>query len=183
MGAPRAELLALSPFCRSLVLLSFVAACDRGSDVPASAPRVGEADRSTDRGYRPTSPTAPRLSWNETRGQWTTAEHEPLQAFTGRVVVMEGRMALDESAAYRQRFRLVPTFEGCVAHGEHALPPNATVEVELPEGSRVEVTDRPLRVEGTPSIERGVGATRLRLKAVAAEPVQAGAVRIDVKRR
>lgn len=158
-----------------------VPACrDSGSLTEPSAaartPMTGPADRRRDRGYRPTSATLPRVTWSD--GAWRVVgagAGRSLVELDGQRVVLDGKMALDESAPYRERFRLLPDYQGCVAPHLHDRPHHQhagrIVNVVMPKGRSVQVTDEQLRVEGTLEVrEQQHAAPRLRLRAAVVEP-------------
>ena len=165
-GRRRLTFLGLLAFgsCHLLVGCQWLA----GEPDPVRPAMTGEADRRTDRGYRPIDPNLPRVGWD---GQsWTPVGREAgagLEEFFEQTVIIEGRMALDGSSPYRESFRMVHSFDGCVFkdHREHT---DDIIHVTLPSGQSVQVTDKPLEVQGVLRMSRNAqGEPRLTLQATA----------------
>lgn len=133
---------------------------------PQPIPPQGPADRRTDPGFRPVDADLPRLSHEETGWQ---LEGEPVDiaSLAGKRVVLLGKMILGDPSPYRNRFQLGPHYHGCVdpladVHRVHV------VDVQLPEGESVYVTDHRLEVEGVlevPPTAPGETTPRLAMRA------------------
>ncbi|MFT5435305.1 MAG: hypothetical protein ACI9OJ_006022, partial [Myxococcota bacterium] len=142
-----------------------------GEPDPERQPIEGELDRRTDRGYRTVNRDLPRIGWD---GQaWApVGDHagDALADWVDQPVILEGRMALDGSSAYRRSFRMVHQYDGCVFkdHRDHTAD---IVHVQLPEGQSVQVTDKSLEVEGVlKQVELPSGAVRLEFDGSAVAP-------------
>ncbi|GMV40678.1 MAG: hypothetical protein AMXMBFR64_23940 [Myxococcales bacterium] len=143
---------------RGLVLVVLLGACSGGavSEAPVPSPYP------EDPGYVFVDRTLPRLRF---QGQWfrRVGDGEPelveLGKLTGERVVIEGKMMLGDTEPYPRSFLIGPPYPGCVHPGEEGLD-RAVIDVVLPEGGRVQVTDRLLWAEGVlaPSTEPGVVA-------------------------
>lgn len=143
---------------RAALVLLAVAACAEQAPRTAPPPASPYPD---DPGYVMVDPALPRLRF---QGQWfsRTGAGEPelvpsIQELAGRRVVLEGKMMLEDTEPYPSAFLLGPAYPGC-AHPDFRELERAVIDVSLPQGGRVLVTDRLLRVEGVlaPSSEKGI---------------------------
>ena len=105
----------------------------------------------SDPGYEPVDPALPHLRFH---GQWLLhrgdAEPAPvsMSQLEGQRIVVQGKMLLGDTEPYPSSFVAGPAYPGCVHPNDEGFMHGA-VQVELPPGRRVEVTDHPLLIEGT----------------------------------
>lgn len=142
---------------RGALLAVLAAAC---GDTAPPAPAPASSPYPDDPGYVLVDRTLPRLRF---QGQWfrRVGDGEPeavsLRELAGQRVILEGKMLLEDTEPYPDRFLLGPAYPGCAHPDLHELE-KAVIDVSLPTGRRVMVTDRLLWVEGTlePSAEAGI---------------------------
>lgn len=124
-------------------------AADRASPAAGSSQASPSGiDGPTKRGFRPVDLELPRL--HHEGGLWHLG-FAPLGHVDGkdrtRQVVLEGKMVLDDSSPRRRRFWVAPHYDGCIDRHEKQHRPH-WIEVQLPEGESIQVTDRRLFVQG-----------------------------------
>lgn len=144
---------------RLVLATLLLAAC---SEAAPPAPAVPASPYPDDPGYELVDHALPRLRF---QGQWfsRTGEGEPelveLGKLVGQRVIIEGKMMLGDTEPYPSGFLMGPAYPGCVHPDEEGLE-RAVIDVVLPAGRRVMVTDRLLWVEGVlaPSAEPGIVA-------------------------
>lgn len=131
--------------------------------------------RLTARGYGVVDLSLPRL--RHEGGIWRTDGGPVPMSKTGaggKRVLLEGKMILDDSLPRRRTFWVAPHYDGCVDKHERLHRPH-WVEVTLPEGQSVQVSDQPLYIEG---VARRAGSERLTFDAVTVQ-LQAAVIPTD----
>ena len=160
----------------AVLTLALMAGACREAPEPPPERRLA-AGPQIERGYRPTSERAPRVVWQGQEWMPADSEYEGLDQLFGHSVVLVGRMALDESSPSRASFRLVHDYDGCVAPGHHRSHGDP-IHVSMVDGRPIQVTDKPLAVEGVLRFRRlADGSPRLELQGAAAEPLAMSARR------